>query len=301
MSNEVSTAKKKVPFSAFMTADVVSTKVNSIIGDKKEGAKFVSNIVSAVQANPMLQECTNQSILNCALVTHSLNLSPSPQLGQVYMIPFNNKKAGTTEAQLQIGYKAYIQMAIRSGYYTKLNVVELKDGELIKYDPLNEEIDVNLIENDIERENAKTTGYYAMFEYSNGFKKTLYWSKEKMMTHADKYSQSFSLKTYEQIQQGKIKESDMWKYSSPWYSKFDDMAKKTLLKQLLSKWGILSIELQEAIIKDQSVIKEDGTPIYVDNNNDDYIIDMQEEKKEAKKEKDVSHETVVVQSLDDID
>ena len=74
MSNEVTTAKKKVPFSAYMTADVITKKVNSIIGDKKEGAKFISNIVASVQANPMLQECSNQSILSCALVAHSLKV-----------------------------------------------------------------------------------------------------------------------------------------------------------------------------------------------------------------------------------
>lgn len=300
MSNEVSVAKKKVPFSAYMTADVVTTKVNSIIGDKKEGARFVSNIVSAVQANPVLQECSNQSILSCALIAHSLNLSPSPQMGQIYMIPFNNKKTGQTEAQIQIGYKAYIQMAIRSGYYTKLNVVDIKEGELIKYDPLNEEIEVKLIENDLERENAETTGYFAMFEYANGFKKTIYWSKEKMMSHADKYSQSFDCKKYKEILDGKVKETDMWKYSSPWYSKFDDMAKKTLIKQLLSKWGVLSIDLQEAIEKDQSITTEEGKTIYVDNDNEDYVINTQTGEVV---ENDVPRETLEeeVKGLNDID
>lgn len=282
MANEITQQKNKIQFSTFMTSDVVAKKINSIIGDEKEGAKFISSIVSAVQANPALKECSNTSLLSCALTAHALKLSPSQQLGQIYMIPYKNNKTGETDAQLQIGYKAYIQLAIRSGYYTKINVVDIKEGELVKYDPLNEEIEVNLIENDVEREHAKTIGYYGMFEYANGFRKTIYWSKEKMMLHADRYSQSFSAKTYKDIQEGKIKESDMWKYSSPWYKDFDAMAFKTLIKQLLSKWGILSIELQEAIEKDQAVIKEDGTPVYVDNSTEADVVEESQEEIEVK-------------------
>ena len=83
--------------------------------------KFITNIVASVQANPTLKECSNQSILSCALVAHSLNLSANPSLGQIYMIPFNNKNTGMKEAQIQLSYKSYIQLAIRSGYYKKIN------------------------------------------------------------------------------------------------------------------------------------------------------------------------------------
>ena len=140
-----------------------------------------------------------------------------------------------------------------------------------------------MIEDEVERENAETIGIYGMFEYSNGFRKCMYWSIEKILNHADKYSQSFNKKTYEDIKNGKIAQKDMWKYSSPWYSKTDDMASKTVLKQLLSKYGILSVEMQEAFEKDQSVIKEDGTPVYVDNNNEDYVI-VNEEQEEKEQE-----------------
>ena len=299
MSNEVTIAKKKVPFSAYMTADVITKKVNSIIGDKKEGAKFISNIVASVQANPMLQECSNQSILSCALVAHSLNLSANPTLGQIYMIPYNNKQTGVKEAQIQLSYKSYIQLCIRSGYYKKINALAIKEGELIKYDPLTEEIEVKLIEDEEERENAPIAGFYAMFEYQNGFKKAIYWSNKKMLSHADKYSQSFNKKTYDDIQTGKIPQKDMWKYSSPWYGQYELMGIKTVLKQLLSKYGILSIEMQEAIEKDQSVIKEDGTAIYVDNDNEDYVINTQIREVV---ENDVSRETSgEIKGLDDID
>src|SRR3712207_8207439 len=101
---------------------------------------FRSSIISAVQANQTLQECTNQSIVSAAMLGESLKLSPSPQLGQFYMVPFKNNKMGITEAQFQLGYKGYIQLAIRSGQYKKLNVLSIKEGELVHYDPLNEEI-----------------------------------------------------------------------------------------------------------------------------------------------------------------
>ena len=285
MANEVvnTNEKNKLGFTSFMTSSVVQKKVNDIIGNEKDGAKFIANIVASVQANPTLKECSNQSILSCALVAHSLNLSANPTLGQIYMIPYNNKQTGMKEAQIQLSYKSYIQLAIRSGYYKKINAIAIKKGELIKYDPLNEEIEVKLIEDEEEREKAPIAGFYSMFEYSNGFRKAIYWSNEKMLAHADKYSQSFNRKTMQDIIEGKIPEKDMWKYSSPWYSRYEDMGVKTVLKQLLSKYGILSIEMQEAIEKDQAVIKDDGTPVYVDNDNDNYVIaDVEiEEKKEV--------------------
>lgn len=274
-------------FSTYMTGDIVKKKVNEVIGNERDGAKFISTIVGSVQANPALRECTNSSLLSSALTAYSLNLSPSPQLGQIYLIPYKNNKTGMVEAQLQIGYKSYIQLAIRSGYYKKINVVAIKEGELIKFDPLNEEIEVKLIEDDIKREHTPTIGYYGMFEYLNGFKKAIYWSKEKMLAHADRYSKSFSAKIYKDIQEGKIKQTDMWKYSSPWYTMFDDMAFKTLIKQLLSKWGVLSTDMQMAFDKDNSVINEDNTTTYVDEDEDyqiDSIPDVKSQIKEVIKE-----------------
>lgn len=294
MANEITktNGNNKITFSSFMTSNAVTQKINSIVGNEKDGAKFISNIVSSVQANPALKECSNQSILSCALVAHSLNLSANPTLGQIYMIPYNNKTTGQKEAQIQLSYKSYIQLAIRSGYYKKINALAIKEGELVKYDPLNEEIEVNLIENEVERENKPIMGFYAMFEYLNGFKKCIYWSNEKMLAHADRYSQSFNKKTMQDIIDKKIPEKDMWKYSSPWYSRYEDMGTKTVIKQLLSKYGILSIEMQEAIEKDQAVIKEDGTPVYVDNDNNDYEMANIEEEKEERK---------IVHTLDEID
>ena len=154
-----------------------------------------------------------------------------------------------SNAQFILGYKGMIQLAIRSGMYKKLNVLSIKEGELIRYDPLNEEIEVNLIDDEVQRENAETIGYYAMFEYTNGFRKSLYWSKEKMKNHGKTYSKSFD------------------KSSSFWQKDFDVMAYKTMLRQLISKWGIMSIDMQIAYESDMAVIKEDGSKEYIDNPN----------------------------------
>lgn len=272
VNNSLQTTGKSMGLTAYLTQDAVKKQINSIVGGKN-GTRFISSIVSAVQTTPALQECTNPSILSAALLGEALNLSPSPQLGQFYLVPFDNKKKGRKEAQFQLGYKGYIQLAVRSGYYKKLNVLAIKEGELVRYDPMNEEIEVNLIEDDILREETPTLGYYAMFEYENGFRKTMYWSKRKMMAHAEKYSSAFNRngggKSLELLERGEILEKDMWKYSSFWFKDFDGMALKTMLRQLISKWGIMSIDLQTAIDKDMAVIHEDGTTEYVENSVDE--------------------------------
>ncbi len=242
VGNSLANRQKKTGMAAYLTQDAVKQQINSIIGGKN-GDRFISSIVSAVQTNPALQECSNPSILSAALLGESLKLSPSPQLGQYYMVPFNNNKKGCKEAQFQLGYKGYIQLAIRSGQYKKLNVISIKEGELIRFDPLNEEIEVKLIEDEEEREEALTVGYYAMFEYTNGFRKAMYWSKKKMEKHALAYSKGYKAK----------------KGYTFWEKDFDGMAYKTMLRQLISKWGIMSIDMQSAIDADMAVIHEDGS------------------------------------------
>ena len=281
VQNSLTRQDQSMKLSVYLQNDAVKKQINQVVGGKN-GTRFISSIVSAVQSTPALQECTSPSIVNAALLGEALNLSPSPQLGQFYMVPFDNKKKGCKEAQFQLGYKGYIQLAIRSGYYKKLNVLAIKEGELVRYDPLDEEVEVNLIDDDILREEAPTMGYFAMFEYENGFRKTLYWSKKKMLAHAEKYSFAFykngGAKSLELLEQGKIPEKDMWKYSSFWFKDFDGMALKTMLRQLISKWGIMSIDLQNAIDKDMAVIHEDGKTDYVDaaKAEDDGVVSDQE-------------------------
>ncbi|MBR0189830.1 MAG: recombinase RecT [Clostridia bacterium] len=231
-------------FSVFMNSDDVKALVQHSIG--QDAQKFTASILSAVSVNPALQQCKNSSILSAALLGNSLNLSPSPQLGQYYLVPFNDKNQGML-AQFILGYKGYIQLAIRSGQYKKLNVLAIKKGEVIRYDPLGEELYVNLIQDEEERENAETVGYYAMFEYINGFRKTLYWSKAKMEAHALKYSKGYQAK----------------KGYTFWEKDFDGMAMKTMLRQLISKWGIMSIDMQTAYESDGFAINDKGEPVNV--------------------------------------
>ena len=263
----VNSPNNKPSFSTFMTSKGVAARINQMVGSA-DGPRFISSVVSAVSVNPMLAECDQATILSAALLGESLKLSPSPQLGQYYMVPFNDKKRGTKVAQFQLGYKGYIQLAIRSGQYKKLNVLAIKQGELIRYDALNEEIDVALIQDEEKREITPTIGYYAMFELINGYRKTMYWSREKMMAHADRYSMAFSAEKYKAILEGRVPQSEMWKYSSFWYKDFDGMAYKTLLRQLISKWGVMSIDLQTALNKDMGVTYGDGSVEYVDNSAD---------------------------------
>ena len=250
---------KKATFSSFVTSDGVKKKINEMVGGQ-DGQRFITSIISAVSNNPALAECDQGSILSAAMLGESLKLSPSPQLGQYYMVPFNDRKRGGKVAQFLIGYKGYIQLAVRSGYYKKLNVLAIKEGELVSYNPLEEEIEVNLIDDEELRENTPTMGYYAMFEYTNGFKKAMYWSKAKMEAHAINYSSGYKAK----------------KGYTFWEKDFDGMAYKTMLRQLISKWGIMSVEMQKAQETDMGVITDDGVE-YVDNYEE---VEVEESEKE---------------------
>ena len=264
VNNSLATSNQKPKFSVVLQSDSIQKLINNTLGEPKKTQRFITAISSAVATNPALQECDSFSIINSALLGETLNLSPSPQLGQYYMVPYNDKKKGKV-ATFQLGYKGYIQLAIRSGEYKRINVLLIKEGELINYDPLNEELEVNLMKDELARENAKTIGYYAMFELVNGFNKTMYWSKEKMEAHALKYSQGYKVK----------------KGYTFWEKDFDAMATKTMLRQLISKWGIMSIELQTAFENDMTFKdKQDGEAFYVDveeipNINSDVVVNEQ--------------------------
>jgi len=245
VSNSLSTKKTK-SFDVFVTQDAAKKVINKTIGSSN-GQRFMSAIISAVNVNPGLQECDNKSILSGALLGESLKLSPSPQLGHYYLVPFNDRERGKV-AQFILGYKGIVQLALRSGQYKRLNVLAIKEGELIRFDPLTEDIEVNLIMDERVREETPTIGYYAYFEYLNGFRKAMYWSRDKMEAHAERYSAGYRAK----------------KGKTFWEKDFDGMAYKTMLRQLISKWGIMSIEMQEAYRFDNAVI-EDDNPVYVDN------------------------------------
>lgn len=279
-ANAVVAQKQK--FSVAITTDAYKRLISNTLQDPARAQRFVASITSAVAVNPALQECTPPTIIAGALLGESLNLSPSPQLGQYYLVPFecrlkdregkvlwqknpdgsiakdkNGRQIAVTEkrAQFVLGYKGYIQLAIRSGQYSDIDVMDIREGEYLGKDPQTGKPRFHFIEDDEEREKLAVIGYMAYFEYLNGFRKVLYWSKEKMLAHADKYSPAFSAEAYRRIQAGQIADQDMWKYSSFWYKNFDDMAKKTLLRQLISRWGIMSIEMQKGYVGDSNFIQ----------------------------------------------
>lgn len=277
LKNNLSKQSQKPKFSMVLQQGAIQNLINNTLGDHKKAQKFVTAISSAVATNQVLQECDSYSIINAALLGETLNLSPSPQLGHYYMVPFDDKEKGKV-ATFQLGYKGYLQLAIRSGQYKRINVVAVKEGELIEYNPFDEVINVHPINDELEREKAKTIGYYAMFELVNGFRKSMYWSKDKMLCHADKYSQAFSkdatnkikygktftVVSFEDYENGNYDKKTEWLYSSFWYKDFDGMAYKTMLRQLISKWGIMSIELQSAFENDMTFKDESGNASYVE-------------------------------------
>lgn len=255
----ITTQEQRPKFSVMVSTPAYQKLINNTLKDQNRAQRFIAAITSAVAVNPSLQECDPATILSGALLGESLGLSPSPQLGQYYLVPYDNRKKGCKDAQFQMGYKGYIQLALRSGCYKRLNVISVKAGELLRFDPLTEDIELRPIQDECEREKAATIGYLAMFEYLNGFRKTLYWSREKMINHADRYSPAFSKEAtfgkYPKVSfadycAGNYPKSDDWKYSSFWYKNFDAMAYKTMLRQLISKWGIMSVELQMAFEED---------------------------------------------------
>ena len=286
VTNNQNNLNKPIQFQAFIKSPNVLANIQSTLGDATRSKNFVASIITAVSNNPALSNCDGLSIVTAALQGETLKLSPSPQLGQMWIVPYSDK------AQFQIGYKGYIQLAIRSGQYKKINVLEIKEGELIKFDRINEEIEVRMIDDEFERENAETIGYYAMFEYLNGFRKAIYWTKEKMLKHADKYSQAFSLNemtintrkgqkkrvSYYDYTAGNYKKEDEWMYSSYWYKDFDGMALKTMLRQLISKWGIMSIDMQMAFENDMAIFDSKGNKTYeeptVDPTINENVIDQ---------------------------
>jgi len=243
-NNQIQTKPK---FSIAIQTEGYKKLINNTLGDPNRAQRFIASISSAVAINTNLQKCDAGSILSAALLGEALNLSPSPQLGQYFLVPYGD------QAQFQLGYKGYIQLAIRSGQYKDIDVIEVREGEFLGRDKITGKYQFNFIEDEISRENKPIIGYLAYFEYLNGFYKSIYWTKEKMQKHAIEYSQAYA--------------SDLKKKTSYsfWSKDFNGMAFKTMLRQLISKWGVMSIEIQEALTKDMSVINTDGSYNYVDS------------------------------------
>lgn len=264
--------------------------INNTLKDPKRQHRYVAAITSAVATNPALQECDAATILAGSLLGESLNFAHSPQLGQYYLVPFDDKRRGCKVAQFIMGYRGFLQLAIRSGKYKRINVLPIKQGELKHYSRLTGEIEVEEIQDDMVRESTPTMGYYAMFELTDRFRKEIYWSYEKMLAHADRYSAAFSAVKYKELLDGKVPERDLWKYSSFWYKDFDAMACKTMLRQLISKWGVMSIELQQAFDSDGYVVTQDKTGEFVADTSAQLSSEIEERQAKAASQNSASPE-----------
>jgi recombination protein RecT len=243
----------------FFNSPAVKQKFSKVVNGN--GQQFVASLLSVVTNNNLLAKATNESIMTAAMKAAVLNLPIEPSLGYAYIVPYKN------QAQFQIGYKGLIQLAQRSGQVTRLNAGEVYESQYKGFNPLTEDLEVDMTA--IPKEKEKVVGYFAFMRLANGFEKTVFWTKERVQAHGKKYSQSFSSKY------------------SPWQSDFDAMARKTVLKHMLSTYAPLSTELQEAIVTDNEDSKlseaketKDITPQEPENLSD--LLGAPEEVKETK-------------------
>lgn len=190
--------------------------------------QYMSSIVNLVNSDTNLKKCEPMSVVASCMVAATMDLPVDKNLGYAWIVPYGNK------AQFQMGYKGFIQLALRTGQYKAINVVEIREGELIKWNPLSEEVEIDFT----KKVSDKVIGYAGYFKLINGFEKTVYWSKEDIEKHAKKFSKTYNSK------------------NGAWQTDFDSMAKKTVLRNLLGKWGILSIEMQKAYTADNNSVKD---------------------------------------------
>ena len=286
----LSKGANKVDFLLAIRTTPFQEMINHTLQDEVRAKRFVAAVTSAVSINPALRECDAGSVLQGALLGESLGLSPSPQLGQYYLVPFEVKvKDGNGKqvcdekgnpvtqkvATFIPGYKGYKVLAMNSGVYKSVVSIPVKKGELKEYDPFTNHFRAEAIADPSERESAETVGYFGRFELLNGYSEIIYWTKEKMVRHAEKYSPAFGKApkkgnfpgrvSFADYQAGKYPKGDEWAYSSFWYKDFDGMACKTIVRQLLSKGAPLSTEMRMAFEADGMPIDKDLTPEYVPN------------------------------------
>jgi recombination protein RecT len=254
--------KPQVSLQAYMRSGAVQERIEQLLD--KRASQFTTTLMSVINANPVLQECKPETVLTAAITAASMDLPINPNLGFAYIIPYNNNKKieekyidgkgkervrtkwlTTVEAQFQMGYKGFIQLAQRSGHYKTINATDVREGEIVKEDRLTGEFEFKWIDDEKEREKLPVLGYVAYFRLNTGFEKTLFMSQEKLMKHGKKYSKSFA------------------KGYGLWNDEFDFMARKTVLKLLISKYGPMSTAMQEAILADQATVGDDFN--YVDN------------------------------------
>lgn len=216
----------------YIHQDAVSQRISELLGSR--APQFVTSLVAAAGGNS-LNTCKPDTVVSAALIAAGMDLPINQNLGFAYLIPYKDRKNNVTICQFQMGYKGFIQLAQRSGFYKTINATDVREGELVSMNRLAGEPVFEWLD-DEKREKANVVGYIAYFKLLNGFEKSLYMSVDALTNHATKYSKNYA----------KFK-------SGMWAEDFDAMAKKTVIKLLLSKFGPLSTQLQEAIQHDQTI------------------------------------------------
>jgi len=247
--------KPKKTLSDFLISAPIKIQIDEMVG-MKDGQRFIASILSAFSSNKKLLGIQDNldfnTLLSAAFLGESLKLMPGSMFGHYHFVPFNNSKTGQKDISFIIGVRGIIQLALRSGCYKKINAMEVKRGELIRHDPFAEIIELKFIDDEIEREKRETIGYFARIE-TNGFSKELFWSKRKMKNFAERYSKSFKyyggLKTFEKLEATNFKEISNYS-DSYWHFDFDGQSNKTMLRHIITHWGIMTPELQFAFEKD---------------------------------------------------
>ncbi|MCM1245708.1 MAG: recombinase RecT [Roseburia sp.] len=249
-----------------ISEDNVKARFGEVLG--KKAPQFLASIANVVAGSPKLKKCSANSIISAAFVAATYDLPIDSNLGFSAIVPYNESVYNhqtrqwdkIPRAQFQMMYKGFIQLAIRSGYYEKMNYAVVYEDELKKYNPITGEIEfVTDFSQCTQRDagdESKVAGYYAWFRLKTGFSQELFMSKAVVDNHARKYSQAYRY----DINKGKK--------SSQWTTDFEAMALKTVIKLLLSKWGILSVDMQRAIQDDQKTFDEEGNGDYGDNKPD---------------------------------
>jgi len=243
---------------ALFAKATVQKRFEKLLGDKAAG--FITSVLQTVQNSDKLAAAKPETILNAAATAAALDLPITQSLGFAWIVAYKD------EAQFQMGWKGFVQLALRTKQYKAMNVIEVYKNQFKSFNVMTEELDADF---EVEGK-GEIVGYAGYFELNGGFKKTVYWSKKKVIEHAKKYSKTFGKKN----QKGHL-------MHSPWNDKdqFDAMAKKTVLKNMISKWGIMSIEMQKAHVVDQAVLREENEPDYVDAN----VVDVAEKKEVIEK------------------
>lgn len=245
MTNQVQHQQNKQPpaLKTFFESANVQNKIKELVG--KNAATFATSVMQIANSNSMLKTADPMSIFNAACMAATLNLPLQNGLGFAYIVPFKNNKEKKTEAQFQIGYKGFIQLAQRSGQFKRLVAVPVYEKQLIEEDPINGYV-FDWKQKPTQEE--KPIGYYAYFELLNSFTAELYMTEAEVDQHAQRYSQTY--RTYLDK-----KAKGQWA-TSVWADNFEAMALKTVMKLLLSKQAPLSVEMQQAVLADQAVVKD---------------------------------------------